>query len=191
MSSISYEQFGVNFVIMAVTDERLGDALAAVAGDVIEVGPLAVGPANAATVDARGRVGAPLIERHDAMPLAFTAVLPVDLSLDVKVAGVNHHYDARLSVPLRLTVTTEEPINLVIDVARVSSRDIDVHLKADGMRAKVLSRLGNVEDEIRRQVARFVRDRVDSQAGERARRIEILPMIDRAWRPEDAAGEPS
>jgi hypothetical protein len=160
MSAIPYEQFGVNFVTMAVTNERLADALAAVAGDVIEVGPLAVGPANAATVDAHGVVGTPVVERHEGIPLSFTAVLGVDLSLDVKVAGVNHHYDARLTVPLRLTVRTEEPINLVIDVARVSSRDIDVRLKADGMRAKVLSRLGNVEDEIRRQVARFVREAV-------------------------------
>jgi hypothetical protein len=190
MTSIPYEQFGVNFVKLAVTDERLGDALAAVAGDEIQVGPLAVGPANAATVDAKGRVGTPEIERQEGVPLAFTAVLPVELALDVKVAGVNHHYDARLSVPLELTVMTEEPITLVIDVARVSSRDIEVQLKATGMRAKVLSRLGNVEDEIRRQVAKFVRERVDSPAGERARRIEILPMIDRAWRPEDAAGEP-
>jgi hypothetical protein len=188
VTPISYEQFGVNFVTMAVTDERLAAALAAVAGEVISVGPMAVGPANAATVDAEGRIGEPAITRHEGTPLAFTAVLPVDLSLDVKVAGVNHHYDARLSVPLELTVMTDEPINLVIDVGRVSSRDIDVRLKADGMRAKVLSRLGNVEDEIKRQVARFVRERVDSPAGERARRIEILPMIDRAWRPEDAAG---
>lgn len=189
MTAIPYEQFGVNFVTMAVTDERLGDALAAVAGDVINVGPMAVGPGHAATVDAEGRIGAPIITRHEGTPLTFTAVLPVDLSLDVKVAGVNHHYDARLSVPLELTVMTEEPINLVIEVARVSSRDVDVRLKADGMRARVLSRLGNVEDEIKRQVARFVREQVDSPAGQRARRIEILPMIDRAWRPEDAAGE--
>jgi hypothetical protein len=188
VTSIPYEQFGVNFVTMAVTDERLADALAAVAGDVIKVGPLAVGPANAATVDAEGRIGAPSIERHEGTPLSFRAVLPVELSLDVKVAGVNHHYDARLAVPLHLTVHTAEPITLVIDVARVSSRDVDVRLKADGMRAKVLSRLGNVEDEIRRHVARFVREKVDSPAGERARRIEILPMIDRAWQPEDAAG---
>jgi hypothetical protein len=188
VTSISYEQFGVNFVTMAVTDERLADALAAVAGEIIQVGPLTVGPANAATVDAEGRIGAPVIERREGTPLSFRAVLPVDLSLDVKVAGVNHHYDARLSVPLQLTVHTAEPITLVIDVARVSSRDVEVQLKATGVRAKVLSRLGSVEDEIRRHVARFVRERVDSPAGERARRIEILPMIDRAWRPEDAAG---
>jgi hypothetical protein len=188
VASISYEQFGVNFVTMAVTDERLADALAAVAGDVIRVGPLSVGPANAATVDAEGRIAAPDIERREGSPLSFRAVLPVDLSLDVKVAGVNHHYEARLAVPLQLTVRTAEPITLVIDVERVSSRDVDVRLKADGMRAKVLSRLGNVEDEIKRHVARFVREKVDSPEGERARRIEILPMIDQAWQPGDAAG---
>lgn len=185
MTEISYEQFGVNFIDTAITEERLAAALVAVAGDVIRVGPMAVGPGNAATVDAEGRIGAPQVERRAGVPLRFTATLPVALSLDVKVAGVNHHYDARLAIPLALTIRTAEPITLVIDVDRVSSRHVEVQLRADGMRARALSRLGNVEDEIRRQVARFVRERVDGPAGERARRIEILPMIDRAWRPED------
>ncbi|MEY2568696.1 MAG: hypothetical protein QOE35_3225 [Actinomycetota bacterium] len=181
---VSYEQFGVDFIRLAVTDERLAAALSAVAGDVIRVGPITVGPAGAATVDAEGRIGPPRIQRREDIPLSFRAVLPVDLSLDVKVAGVNHHYDAKVGLPLDLTVQTIEPITLVIDVARVSSRDVDVSLKAEGMRARLLSRLGNVEDEIRRHVARFVRERVDSPEGERARRIEILPLIDQAWRPQ-------
>lgn len=183
MTPIPYEEFGVSFIELAVTDERLGSALSAVAGEVIRIGPMAVGPGGAATVDAEGRVGPARIERREGTPLRFSAALPVDLSLDVKVAGVNHHYEARLGIPLELTVLTEHPITLVIEVARVSSRHVDVRLRADGMRAKVLSRLGNVEDEIRRQVARFVRERVDSPDGQRARRVEILPLIDQAWRP--------
>jgi hypothetical protein len=184
VSPISYEEFGASFIELAVTDERLAAALAAVAGDVIRVGPLAVGPGNAATVDAEGRVGPPAVERRPGTPLRFRAVLPVDLSLDVRVAGVHHHYQAEVGIPLGLTVLTEAPITLVIDVDRVSSRDLTVRLRADGMRAKVLSRLGNVEDEIKRHVARFVRERVDSPEGQRARRVEILPLIDQAWRPD-------
>ena len=181
--TVPYEEFGVRFIHLAVTDERLASALAAVAGDVIRVGPLPVGPGGAANVQAEGRVGAPAVQRFDGTPLRFRAHLPVDLSLDVKVAGVNHHYQAQVTIPLELTVHTEEPITLVIEVARVSSQDLGVQLRADGMRAKVLSRLGNVEDEVRRHVARFVRERVDSPEGQRARRVEILPLIDQAWRP--------
>lgn len=180
---ISYEEFGVRFIELAVTDERLASALAAVAGDVIRVGPLGVGPGGAATVDAEGRVGSPAVERIPGTPLQFRATLPVDLSLDVRVAGAHHRYEAAVTIPLELTVLTEEPITLVIEVARVSSKDLGVRLRAEGMRAKVLSRLGNVEDEVRRHVARFVRERVDSPEGLQARRIEILPLIDEAWRP--------
>lgn len=183
MTLISYEQFGINFVELAVTDERLADALVAVAGDVIRIGPLGVGPREAATVNAEGRVARPDIERLGTDPLRVRAVLPVELSLDVAVTGMNHHYDADLRIPLELTVNTAAPITLLIDVARLSSRDVDVTLRADGVRARVLSRLGNVEDEVRRQVARFVRERVDSDEGEQARRIDILPLIDAAWRP--------
>lgn len=183
MTLISYEQFGVQFVELAVTHERLAAALVAVAGDAIRIGPLRVGPREAATVNAQGHLRTPAIERLGNDPVRFRAVLPVELSLDVAVTGMHHYFDADLRIPLELTVKTAEPITLLIDVARVSSRDVDVTLRADGVRARVLSRLGNVEDEVRRQVSRFVRERVASEEGERARRIEILPLIDEAWSP--------
>ena len=181
MSEISYEQFGVNFIQLAVTPDRVGAALHDVAGDEIEVGPMDVGPANAATVVARGRIAPPRVQRAGTAPLRFRAQLAVDLALDVSVAGVGHHYDAQLRVPLQLTERTGEPLDLVIDVARLSARSVDVELRASGMRAKVLQRLGNVELEIRRHVAAFVRERVDSPAGVEARRLALLPLIDRAW----------
>ena len=180
---ISYQQFGANFIGMAVTPERVGRTLKAVAGDVIEVGPMAVGPANAATVVASGRIGVPDVERESLDPLTFKAVLPADVDLDVKVAGAHHHYNAQLRVPLRLVIHTAEPLDLVIDVERLSSREVDVQMTAAGMRARVLQRLGNAEDELRRHVARFVRERIDDPSGQEARSIALLPLIDQAWNP--------
>jgi hypothetical protein len=180
---ISYEQFGVRFLELGVTPERVATTLHAIAGDVIEVGPLDVGPANAASVVARGAIAPPRVDRLSTSPLRFRALLSVELSLDVSVAGTQTHYDARLRVPLDLTVRTAEPLDLVIDVARVSARDVEVDLKASGVRARVLQRLGNVEVEIRRHVAKFVRDRIDDPKGVAARRLELLPLIDEAWQP--------
>jgi hypothetical protein len=181
---ISYEQFGVNFIANAITPERVGSTLKAVSGDVIEVGPMPVGPANAATVVAIGRIGEPEVVRGGFEPLEFTVTLPADVALDVKVAGANHHFDARLRIPLHLTIRTAEPLDVVIDVARVSAQHVDVDMRATGVRAKVIQRLGNAEVELRRHVARFVRDRVDDPAGQKARRIALLPLIDEAWNPD-------
>jgi hypothetical protein len=44
-------------------------------------------------------------------------------------------------------------------------------------------RVGDVDAEVRRQVTRVVNDRIDSEAARRARTIDILPLIDVAWRP--------
>jgi hypothetical protein len=183
MKRISYEQFGANFIGMAVTPERVGATLRAVAGDAIEVGPMNVGPANAATVVAKGRIGVPRVQREKLEPLTFKAVLPADVELDVVVAGAHHKYTAQLRIPLRLAIHTAEPLDLVIDVERLSSRDVDVQMQSEGLRARVLGRLGNAEDELRRHVARFVRERVDDPSGQEARHIALLPLIDKAWQP--------
>jgi hypothetical protein len=180
---ISYEQFGVKFIALAITPERVGNTLEAVAGDVIEVGPMPVGPASAATVVAKGRIGVPQVKRSGLDPLEFAVTLPADVELDVKVAGANHHYDAQLRIPLHLTIRTVEPLDVVIDVARVSATDIAVQMRATGMRAKVLQRLGNAEVELKRHVARFVRERIDDPGGQKARHIALLPLIDEAWNP--------
>lgn len=99
------------------------------------------------------------------------------------MAGAHHHYNAQLRVPLRLVIHTAEPLDLVIDVERLSSREVDVQMTAAGMRARVLQRLGNAEDELRRHVARFVRERIDDPSGQEARSIALLPLIDQAWNP--------
>ena len=58
---ISYGEFGVRFVHEAVTDERVADAIAAIAGDSVEVGPLSAGPGGLARARAKGRIGWPRI----------------------------------------------------------------------------------------------------------------------------------
>ncbi len=43
-STCTYEEFGRRFYEIAVTEERVGDAIAAIAGDEFEMGPMGQGP---------------------------------------------------------------------------------------------------------------------------------------------------
>ena len=50
---VSYEEFGRRFFEIAVTEERVGDAIAAIAGDEFEMGPMGQGPGKIAKVTAK------------------------------------------------------------------------------------------------------------------------------------------
>ena len=179
---ISYGEFGVRFVHEAVTDERVADAIAAIAGGSVEVGPLSAGPGGLARAGAKGRIGWPRIRAdRDREPVTVAATLPVELDLRVDVAGASHRYRCDLEVALRLVLRTAVPLALVVDVEPVRTADVTVAVEASGVRARVLQRVGNLEDEVRRHVAAFVADRVSSDAAHDARVIELLPLINRAW----------
>ena len=54
---VTYEEFGRRFFDVAVTEERVAAALAEIAGDEFEMGPMAQGPAGIARVTAMGGFG--------------------------------------------------------------------------------------------------------------------------------------
>ena len=180
--TFTYADFGAAFVPLAVSDERVRSAVAEIAGDTIEVGPLPAGPGGVAGARAKGTIREVVIEAdRSGEPLRFAVTLEVDLTLRVEVAGVPHRYQADVVVRLRLSVWARPPLGLFIDVAPFGAADVTCRVRADGVRAKVLQRLGRVDDEIRANVARVVNERLASDAGRAAREIDLLPLIEQAW----------
>ena len=184
MTEISFEQFGVNFVTQVVTPERVGATIARVAGSEVKAGPLPAGPGGAAQVTATGRIGAisPRVV-YTRETLAFDATIPIDLSLDVRVAGATYRYRGRVAIPLHLSVHARDPVTLVIDVDPIPADRVTVELAADGVRARLLQRLGNVDEEVRRTVAAIVNGRLNSPEAEAVRVLDVLGYVDKAWSP--------
>ncbi|MGH2730055.1 MAG: hypothetical protein ACRDJI_05535 [Actinomycetota bacterium] len=180
MDFIPYEQFGVNFVSTAVTPERVKAAVAEVAGDSFQIGPFSAGPAGVAVVKAEARIGAVEIEQLPGTLLTFEAMLPVGLDLEVRVAAVPHRYTGAIRVPLSLSVRTLQPLSLLIEVEPVVAGHVTVHLRSEGMSAGVLQRIGNIDGEVRKQVARVVNERLDSEHARASRRIDVAALIDKA-----------
>ena len=50
---VTYEEFGRRFFEVAVTEQRVGDAIGAIAGEAFEMGPIAQGPGRLAKVTAK------------------------------------------------------------------------------------------------------------------------------------------
>ncbi len=185
MKRVSYQDFGAAFVDEAVTPARIEAAVTAVAGERVEVGPMGVGPGDAASVVAKGTIGTPVAKRlaSEADGIRrFVVVIPVELGLSVKVAGTRHRFEASVVARLRLAVrTATDPLALLIDISPPEPFDLEVDVRSSGMVAKVLGRLGNVDQKIRHEVVAFIRARLDAPEAKGLTVIEIGSKIDEVW----------
>lgn len=183
---VSYQDFGAAFVDEAVSLARIEQAVTAVAGDRVEVGPIGVGPGDAASVVAKGTVG--MATAKAAQPDAdgtrrFVVSIPVELHLSVKVAGTVHRFEASVVARLRLAArTARDPLALVIDITPPEVFDMEVTVRSSGMAARVLGRLGNVDGKIRKEVVGFITERLNAPDAKAATVIDIATHIEAVWK---------
>jgi hypothetical protein len=179
---VSYREFGEQFFSHVVTEERVLAAVNMLAGQPIDVGPLGVGPGRLVKLTARGAIGGasgrPL---PDPEVVAFQMSLPVDLHFRVDLGLETQRFNAALTVPLVLSARAVQGLKVYIDVTPPRSREIGIHLRADGMRASVLQRVADVEGEVRRFVARYVARELDKPYVRAALLIDVGAQVDRAW----------
>jgi len=177
---MTYEQFGAAFVHEAVTPERISSVIRGVAGGIVKVGPMAAGPGGVASASATGDVGDPVIEKTGDEPLTYAVTLPVDLQVDVIVAGTHHRYKARASVRIVIKVHLEAPLSICIEPIPPARHDVTVSVRAQGLPAKVLGRVGDIDNELRREIASYVRHRIESDGSEFSN-VDLRPLMQAAW----------
>src|SRR6478609_5599554 len=78
---VTYEQWGRKFFEVAVTEERVAAAFAAIAGDEFEMGPMGQGPGGIAKVTARVRIQAPRVTRHVGQAITFDIRIPLEINM--------------------------------------------------------------------------------------------------------------
>jgi hypothetical protein len=183
---VSYQDFGAALIDEAVTTARIERSVAEVAGSHVEVGPIGVGPGDAATVVAKGDIGTPTAQPE--APEAdgtrrFAVTIPVELKLSVKVAGTLHRFESSVAVRLHLCVrTAAQPLAIVIDIPPPKPSDMDVDVRATGMVGRVLGRLGDVDGKIRREVVGFITQRLDSPDARAEMVIDIGNTVEEIWK---------
>jgi hypothetical protein len=175
-----YSAFGEDFIVTAVTPERVVASARQIAGDKVELGPLRAGPGGAATVTATGWIGEPTAEELATELLSYAVRLPVDLDLEVRI-GPTGRFLASGHIELRLTVRTETPPAIVIDVGTVRPGDVHLTIEARGVQAKLLQRAGDIDSELRRHAARYVNEKISSPQARQLTRVDLVPLIDRVW----------
>lgn len=179
--AISYEDWGAEFFREALSERRILEAAGTVAGQPIDFGPVAVGPAGLARVRAFGETGAPEAVRLDGEPIAYRVLLPVDLTVEVDLQLELHRFRASLLVPVTVSVIALGGVRIFIDATAPTSREVEVEVRAQGLRATVLQRVADIEGELRRFVARHVSRQLEEPHVREARLIDVSRAIDRAW----------
>jgi hypothetical protein len=178
---VTYEDFGRNFFDIAVTEERVAAAFAAIAGEQFEMGPMAQGPGKFAKVTANVQIQQPQVTRNLGEMITFAIRIPLSIDLVVDLRVDKQRFTVAGEIALRASARAAEPLLLVIDVAKPRPSDIAVHVTSKSLRGEVLRVLAGVDAEIRRFIAKHVADEIDNPESQAAQNINVAELIDQAW----------
>ena len=178
---LSYEEFGRRFFEVAVTDQRVADAIGAIAGEEFEMGPMGQGPGGIAKVTARVKVQTPRVNRQVGRAITFDIRIPLEINLLVDLRIDRPRFLVFGEIALTATARAAAPLLLIIDVDKPGPRNITIQVTSGTLRGEVLRVLAGIDAEIKRFVAAHVAGEIDSPGAHQARIIDIAAQIDAGW----------
>ncbi|OFJ51350.1 hypothetical protein [Mycolicibacterium grossiae] len=178
---VTYEEFGRKFFEVAVTEERVGDAIAAIAGDEFTIGPIAQGPGKIAKVSARVKVQSPHVTRQVGELITFRIRIPLEIDMVVDLRIDKPRFMVFGEIALRAEAVAAEPLLLILDVHKPRATDIAIHVTSKTLRAEVVRIVGGVDAEIKRFIAAHVAGEIDSPESNEAKVIDVARQLDETW----------
>lgn len=178
---LTYEEFGRKFFEVAVTPDRVAGALSDIAGSEFEMEPIAQGPGGIAKVSAKVKIQEPRVTRKLGDLITFVIHIPlsIDLLLDLRLD--KQRFQVAGDIALRATARAAEPLLLIVDVSKPRPSDITVNVSSKSIRGEVLRILAGVDGEIRRFIAQYVKEEIDSPKSQAAQIIDVATQVEGAW----------
>jgi hypothetical protein len=178
---VSYEEFGRRFYEVAVTEKRVGDAIAAIAGDEFEMGPMGQGPGKIAKVTAKVRIQEPRVTRSNGELITFAIRIPLEIDMVIDLRIDRPKFMVFGEIALNATARAAEPLLLILDVQKPRPSDIAIHVTSTSLRAELLRIVAGVDAEIRRFISAHVAGEIDSPESMKAKVIDVAERLDAAW----------
>ena len=176
---VGFDEFAAEFRRRAVTEQRVGSALASLSRRELRFGPYSVSPL--ARLEASGTLGTPQVRIADAAVPTFRVTVPATLDVSIRLGALSR-VAADLEIDLLLTPVLSDDLFLFIDAAPVAARDVRITFRGKGLGIAVSGVVGGlpsaVTDEVRRQVAKQISNALDGSSLRRARTIDIASRID-------------
>ena len=178
---ISYEQFGRDFFEVAVTEERVAAAFAVIAGDEFEMGPMRQGPGGIAKVTAFVTIKQPKAHRHLGDTITFDIRIPLAIELIIDLKLDKPTFNVAGEIKLNAAARAVEPLLIYIDVTKPRPSDITVDVASRSLRGELVRIVAGVDGEIKRFIAKYVREEIDKPASKKAQVIDVAQRLDEAW----------
>jgi len=178
---MTYEEFGRRFFEIAVTEQRVGDAIATIAGDEFEIGPIAQGPGKLAKVTAKVKIQTPVVTRHVGDQITFGIRIPLEIDMVVDLRIDKPRFMVFGEIALHAAAVAAEPLLLILDVHKPRPSDISIHVTSKSLRAEVVRIIGGIDAEIKRFIAAHVAGEIDSPASLKAKVIDVAHELDSTW----------
>jgi hypothetical protein len=178
---MTYEEFGRKFFEIAVTEDRVGGAIGAIAGDAFQIGPISQGPGKIAKVTAKVRILDPRVTREVGETITFAIRIPLEIDMVVDLRIDRPKFMVFGEIALSATARAAEPLLLILDVAKPRASDISIHVTSKSLRPEVVRIIGGIDAEIKRFIAAHVSAEIDSPASQKAKIIDVANSIDAAW----------
>lgn len=178
---MTYDEFGRKFFEVAVTEERVGAAIAEIAGDAFEIGPIGQGPGKIAKVTAKVKILEPRVTRHVGEMITFAIRIPLEIDMVIDLRIDRPRFVVYGEITLRASALAAEPLLLILDVKKPRPADITIHVTSKSLRGEVLRILAGIDAEIKRFIAAHVAGEIDSPESKQAQIINVAEMIDESW----------
>ena len=179
--SMTYEEFGRRFFEIAVTEERVGAAIADIAGPEFSMGPMAQGPGKIAKVTAKVQVQDPSVTRHVADLITFDIRIPLEIELVIDLRIDKPRFKVFGEIALHATALAAHPLSLILDVEKPRPSDIAIHITSTSLRAELLRIVAGVDAEIKRFICQHVAGEIDSPGAAKAKVIDVGGQIAEVW----------
>ncbi|HEY7054310.1 MAG TPA: hypothetical protein VH496_19565 [Mycobacterium sp.] len=178
---MTYEEFGKRFFEVAVTEERVADAFGAIAGDQFEMGPMRQGPGGLAKVIAKVTIAQPKAYRIMGETITFDVRIPLAIDMTIDLRLDKPRFNVAGEIQLRAEARAADPLLIIIDVVKPRASDISVDVESTSLRGELLRVVAGVDAEIKRFIAKYVRDEIDSPASKKAQVIDVAKQVDESW----------
>ena len=113
--------------------------------------------------------------------ITFAIRIPLIIELVVDLWLDKQRFVVDGDIALRASARAAEPLLIVIDVAKPRPSDIAVHVTSKSLRGEILRILAGVDGEIKRFVAAYVAEEIDSPASQQAKIIDVSTQVAAAW----------
>jgi hypothetical protein len=178
---LTYEEFGRRFFEVAVTEDRVAAAFAAIVGDEFEMGPMGQGPGKIARVSAKVKIQDPQVSRNIGDTITFRIRIPLEIEMVIDLRLDKQRFMVEGEIALRASARAAEPLLLIIDVEKPRPSDITVHVTSKSIRGELLRIVAGVDAEVRRFIAAHVADEIDNPKSQEAQVIDVAEQLDATW----------